>query len=130
MTTWAPDDADPEAFSALVAPLFEDAPRFLHRLTAARPFGSWARLFERGEAIALTMPPEDQLELIDAHPRIGAPPGSVSALSYLEQGYATEAADEAAEVERVRVQAALDDLNARYEARFGFRFVVFVAGRS
>jgi 2-oxo-4-hydroxy-4-carboxy-5-ureidoimidazoline decarboxylase len=129
MTTWAPDDADPTAFSALVAPLFEDAPRYLDRLTAARPFGSWASLFEHGEAIALTMPPEEQLELIDAHPRIGAPPGSVSALSFVEQGYGTEAADEAAEVERVRVQAALDDLNARYEARFGFRFVVFVAGR-
>ena len=31
--------------------------------------------------------------------------------------------------ERARVQAALDELNARYEERFGFRFVVFVAGR-
>jgi 2-oxo-4-hydroxy-4-carboxy--5-ureidoimidazoline (OHCU) decarboxylase len=126
---WAPDDASPEVFKALVAPLFEDAPRFISRLADARPFGSWAALFARSEAVALAMPDDEQLELIDAHPRIGAPPGSVSALSYVEQGYAADAAGAAAETERARVQAALDELNARYEERFGFRFVVFVAGR-
>ena len=70
-----------------MAPLFEDAPRFIGRLADARPFGSWANLFARAEAVALAMPADEQLELIDAHPRIGAPPGSVSALSYVEQGY-------------------------------------------
>ena len=129
MSDWAPDDAAAEAFGALVAPLFEAAPRFIRRLADARPFGSWAGLFERAEAIALAMPRDEQLELIDAHPRIGAPPGSVSALSSIEQGYGAEEADAVAETERARVQAALDELNARYEARFGFRFVVFVAGR-
>jgi 2-oxo-4-hydroxy-4-carboxy--5-ureidoimidazoline (OHCU) decarboxylase len=124
-----PDDHPGEGFAALVAPLFEDAPRFIARLGVARPFGSWASLFESAEAIALGMPPDEQLELIDAHPRIGAPPGSVSALSFVEQGYGTEEAGAAAEAERARVQASLDELNARYEARFGFRFVVFVAGR-
>ncbi len=33
------------------------------------------------------------------------------------------------EQERARIQAELDHLNAAYEGRFGFRFVVFVAGR-
>jgi 2-oxo-4-hydroxy-4-carboxy-5-ureidoimidazoline decarboxylase len=127
--SWEPDEAEPDAFAALVAPLFEEAPRFIGRLSDERPYGSWASLFERAEAIALAMPADEQLELIDAHPRIGAPPGSVSALSFVEQGYGAEAAGAAAETERARVQAALDDLNARYEARFGFRFVVFVAGR-
>ena len=77
-------------FAALVAPLFEDAPRFIGRLADARPFGSWASLFARAEALALAMPDDEQLELIDAHPRIGAPPGSVSALSFGEQGYDRE----------------------------------------
>jgi 2-oxo-4-hydroxy-4-carboxy-5-ureidoimidazoline decarboxylase len=129
MPDWPPDDEAPEAFGALVAPLFEEAPRFIRRLADARPLGSWASLFDRAEEIALAMSADEQLELIDAHPRIGAPPGSVSALSYLEQGYGAEDAGAAAETERARVQAALDELNARYEARFGFRFVVFVAGR-
>jgi 2-oxo-4-hydroxy-4-carboxy-5-ureidoimidazoline decarboxylase len=128
----APRDLDalPEpAFVAAMAPLFEGAPRFLARLARARPFGSTEGLFERAESIALEMPEDEQRELIDAHPRLGAPPGSVSALSYVEQGYDRDAADTAAEAERARVDAELARLNDAYEARFGFRYCVFVAGR-
>ena len=79
------------------------------------------------------MPEPLQIELVDAHPRLGAPPESVSALSFREQGYdreaATNLADEAAR-ERDRVAAELDRLNREYEGRFGFRYCVFVAGRS
>jgi OHCU decarboxylase len=119
-----------DEFVAAMAPLFEGAPRFLARLAAARPFGSTERLFERALEIAVAMPGDEQRELIDAHPRLGAAPGSVSALSYVEQGYATEAAGAAAEAEREHVAAELDRLNAAYEARHGFRYCVFVAGRS
>lgn len=124
-------DRLPEAeFVATMAPLFEGAPRFLARLAAARPFGSTERLFERALEIALAMPEDEQRELIDAHPRLGAPPGSVSALSYVEQGYDQEAAGAAAEAEREQVAAELARLNAAYEGRFGFRYCVFVAGRA
>jgi 2-oxo-4-hydroxy-4-carboxy--5-ureidoimidazoline (OHCU) decarboxylase len=118
-------------FVAAIAPLFEGAPRFLGRLAAARPFGSAEVLFERARAIAAAMPPEEQVELIDAHPRLGARPSSVSARSFVEQGYdrETAAAQKAEEAERERVGAELDRLNAAYEARFGFRYCVFVAGR-
>jgi 2-oxo-4-hydroxy-4-carboxy--5-ureidoimidazoline (OHCU) decarboxylase len=118
-----------EDFAAATAPLFEGAPRFLARLAAARPFGSADELFERARAIAHSMPEDEQLELVDAHPRLGAPPGSVSALSFVEQGYDRESADTAAEAERSRVAASLDRLNATYEDRFGFRYCTFVAGR-
>ena len=118
-----------EDFAAATAPLFEGAPRFLARLAAARPFGSAEELFERARAIAHAMPEDEQLELVDAHPRLGAPPGSVSALSFVEQGYDRESADTAAEAERSRVAASLDRLNATYEDRFGFRYCTFVAGR-
>lgn len=124
-----PDDLASADFRALVAPLFEQAPRFIDRLADGRPYGSWEALFEGALAIALAMPRDDQLELIDAHPRIGAPPGSVSAHSFVEQGYDREAAETAAAAEAQRVAAELARLNAAYEARFGFRFVVFVAGR-
>ena len=106
-----------------MAPLFEGAPRFLARLHAAGPFEDDAALFESARSIAHAMPEEEQIELVDAHPRLGAPPGTVSALSYVEQGYdGTHApgADTAAELER---------LNDAYEARHGFRYCVFVAGR-
>jgi len=115
-------DALPEdAFTAAAAPWFEGAPRFLRRLAAARPFGDEATLFGRAEVIALAMPEDEQLELIDAHPRLGAPPASVSALSHREQGYDRETTEAIAELAR---------LNAAYEERFGFRFCVHVNGRS
>jgi 2-oxo-4-hydroxy-4-carboxy-5-ureidoimidazoline decarboxylase len=59
----------------------------------------------------------------------------VSALSFREQGYdraaapATTTAAEA-EVREVAVKLDIDRLNAAYEDRFGFRYCVFVAGRS
>ena len=118
-----------EDFAVATAPLFEGAPRFLARLAAARPFGSADELFERARFIAHEMPEDEQIELVDAHPRLGAPPGSVSALSYVEQGYDRESAGAAAEAERTRVAASLDRLNATYEDRFGFRYCTFVAGR-
>src|SRR5207344_3188267 len=116
------------AFEAAVAPLFEGAPGFLSRLAAARPFGTSEAMFDAALAIAGVMPEPEKIELLDAHPRIGAPPGSVSPDSFREQGYDREAAGEAAEHERARIQVELDRLNAAYEDRFGFRFVVFVAG--
>jgi len=127
------DSMPAREFVTTVGPLFEHAPGFLYRLAAARPFGSAARMFERAREIAHGEPEALQVELVDAHPRLGAPPASVSAMSFREQGYDTEAAanlaDEAAR-ERDRVAAELDRLNREYEARFGFRYCVFVAGRS
>jgi 2-oxo-4-hydroxy-4-carboxy-5-ureidoimidazoline decarboxylase len=115
------DSMPKAAFVAAVAPLFEGAPHFLDRLAAARPFGGTDELFRRARVIALSMPESEQIELINAHPRLGAPPSSVSAMSHREQGYDRESTEAIAD---------LDRLNRRYEARFGFRFCVFVAGRS
>lgn len=113
-----------------MAPLFEAAPRFIGRLEAGRPYGTWDELFAAAVRIALEMPHAEQLELIDAHPRIGAPPGSVSPLSFVEQGYDQQTASDEAEAERARIAEELERLNRAYEAAFGFRYVIFVAGRS
>jgi 2-oxo-4-hydroxy-4-carboxy--5-ureidoimidazoline (OHCU) decarboxylase len=121
----APTD---EAFAAQMSPLFEGAPRFLARLSAARPFATPESLFEEARAIAHAMPEEEQLELIDAHPRLGAPPASVSALSFAEQGY--DRSDDSSGDVATDVAAELARCNAAYEAQFGFRYCVFVAGRS
>ena len=123
------DDADVAALDALpvaafvaaAAPWFEGAPRFLRRLAAARPFGDASTLFARADEIAAAMPEDEQIELIDAHPRLGAPPATVSNASFREQGYDRETSEAIADL-------AL--LNAAYEARFGFRYCVFVDGRS
>jgi 2-oxo-4-hydroxy-4-carboxy--5-ureidoimidazoline (OHCU) decarboxylase len=127
------DAGAPEAFVAAMAPLFEGAPDFLYRLAAARPLRSAARLFQTAREIGHEMPEPLQIELVDAHPRLGAPPERVSAMSFREQGYDDEAAANLATEsarERDAVAAELDRLNREYEGRFGFRYCVFVAGRS
>jgi len=104
--------------------LFEGAPRFVDRLMEFDPPpDSWDDLFYQAEWTALTMPEDEQIALLDAHPRIGAAPATVSALSYREQGYDRDSGT-------AELQARLDKLNDAYERRFGFRFVVFVNGRS
>jgi 2-oxo-4-hydroxy-4-carboxy--5-ureidoimidazoline (OHCU) decarboxylase len=108
-------------FRSEMAALFEHAPRFIGRLAAARPFGSWDALFAAAERIAREMPEDEQLELINAHPRLGAPPATVSQHSFREQGYNRDT---------IEAVADLELLNAAYEARHGFRFCMFVDGRS
>jgi 2-oxo-4-hydroxy-4-carboxy--5-ureidoimidazoline (OHCU) decarboxylase len=109
--------------AAALGVLFEGAPRFVARLTAAGPYTDDAALIAAARAIAHAMPEDEQVELIDAHPRIGAPPGTVSTLSFVEQGYDRDTGTP------VDVAAELVRLNEAYEARFGFRYCVFVAGR-
>jgi 2-oxo-4-hydroxy-4-carboxy--5-ureidoimidazoline (OHCU) decarboxylase len=64
------------------------------------------------------LPREEKIEVLAAHPAIGQRTG-LSARSAAEQGAAADPA----------VLAELDRLNAEYEARHGFRFVVFVNRR-
>ncbi len=117
------DRMPPAEAAAALAPLFEGAPDFLYRLIAARPFGTWEHVFERAREIAQAMPEPLQIELVDAHPRLGAPWEGLSAASAREQAASGTGATPAAVVE------ALARLNRDYEARFGFRYCAFVAGR-
>ena len=112
-----------EAAAFLLGPLFEKAPRFLGRLVDERPFGDDATLIGRAHDLARTMPEEEQIELLDAHPRIGADPSTVSDLSHAEQGY------DDARPQEPWIAEELEALNDAHERIFGFRFVIFVAGR-
>ena len=107
------------AFIDAMAQLFEPAPRFAARLASERPFSSDSQLLEAAARIARALPEADQVELVNAHPRVGAIPSGLSAQSRRETGAPEQNADE-----------ELASLNAAYEARFGFRYLVFVAGRS
>jgi 2-oxo-4-hydroxy-4-carboxy--5-ureidoimidazoline (OHCU) decarboxylase len=62
----------------------------------------------------------ERIAVLDAHPRIGGAPSSLSALSREEQ---------AGDADPTTVRE-LARLNEEYERKFGFRFVVFVRGRS
>jgi 2-oxo-4-hydroxy-4-carboxy--5-ureidoimidazoline (OHCU) decarboxylase len=62
----------------------------------------------------------ERVAVLNAHPRIGADPATLSELSRGEQGADHDQAT-------LRELAALND---EYEGKFGFRFVIFVDGRS
>src|SRR5687767_1094959 len=103
-------------FARAIGLLFEGSPGFAASLASFRPFDSYGHLVRVGELIARSLPEEDQLELIDGHPRIGAAPSMLSAQSHSEQGY-----DQAPPQTDTRLAERLADLNEAYERRFGFR---------
>jgi 2-oxo-4-hydroxy-4-carboxy--5-ureidoimidazoline (OHCU) decarboxylase len=94
-----------------LAELFEARTPFVERLAAVENPLAAAR------ALASELSDEEKRQLLDAHPPIGA--STLSARSAAEQG--TDADPQVLE--------ELARLNAEYERRFGFRFVVFVNRR-
>jgi len=90
-----------------LAELFEGRTRFVERLAVLDdPLG-------HAREVAMALTDDEKREVLDAHPAIGAK--TLSTRSAAEQG-----TDEAPE---------LAELNRAYEAKFGFRFIVFVNGR-
>jgi 2-oxo-4-hydroxy-4-carboxy--5-ureidoimidazoline (OHCU) decarboxylase len=114
----------PDQFGVALRPLFEAAAPLASALYGERPFDSYASLIDRAESLALTaLPRAEQIEVLNAHPAIGERPARLSALSLREQSYEPQSGTRAEDVKR------LAELNRAYEARFGFRFVVFVNKR-
>lgn len=95
-----------------LAELFEGRTRLVERLAGVED------PLEAAPDLARQVPEDEVLEALSAHPAIGAK--GLSARSAREQGSDEDAATE----------AELADLNRAYEEKFGFRFVVFVDGRS
>lgn len=95
-----------------LAELFEGRTRFVERL-AGEPDP-----LTRARTLVHELSPREKREILAAHPAIGQRAG-LSARSAAEQG----------DDDDPDVLAELDRLNAAYEARHGFRFVVFVDRR-
>ena len=96
-----------------LAELFQARSRFVEALAREEnPLG-------RAHEVLASLPEEERVEALNAHPRIGE--RRLSGRSAAEQG------DAAAEDPAVMDELAR--LNAAYEERFGFRFVVFVNRR-
>jgi 2-oxo-4-hydroxy-4-carboxy--5-ureidoimidazoline (OHCU) decarboxylase len=95
-----------------LAELFEGHTRLVDRLAGLEdPLGQADEILE-------SLDEELKVEALNAHPAIGAK--GLSGHSASEQGTDTDPA----------VLAELSYLNQVYQEKFGFRFVVFVAGRS
>ena len=96
-----------------LADLFQARSRFVEALAAEEdPLG-------RAREVLADLPEEDRVEALANHPRIGE--RRLAGRSAAEQGDPT--------AEDPEVLAELAELNAAYEERFGFRFVVFVNRR-
>jgi 2-oxo-4-hydroxy-4-carboxy--5-ureidoimidazoline (OHCU) decarboxylase len=100
-----------------VAEAFERAPSLAERVGED---GDPATIIARARAVLATMTEAERIAVLNAHPRIGATTG-LSVRSAAEQS--AGAADG-------ETRRALELLNAEYERTFGFRFVVFVHGRT
>ena len=93
----------------------EGATPLAEKVRAGGPYPSAAELIARMRAVLPALTEEEKVATLNAHPRIGENPGRLSPRSLQEQG--TDALPELAR------------LNAEYERRFGFRFVVYVNRR-
>jgi 2-oxo-4-hydroxy-4-carboxy--5-ureidoimidazoline (OHCU) decarboxylase len=95
-----------------LAELFEGHTRFVDRLAGVED------PLDQAEEILASLDEDLKIEALDAHPAIGAK--GLSGHSANEQGTDADPA----------VLAELSYQNQVYQEKFGFRFVVFVAGRS
>jgi 2-oxo-4-hydroxy-4-carboxy--5-ureidoimidazoline (OHCU) decarboxylase len=78
-------------------------------------------MVERARSILGSLSEEEKIRTLNAHPRIGERPDGMSAHSRAEQAAGGDGSGELAD--------ELREMNAEYERRFGFRFVVFVNRR-
>ena len=97
------------------------SPRWASAMTAARPFAGAEELQWQGANIWASLERQDWLEAFAAHPKIGAQ-RNVSAWSASEQS-GMQSAD-------AQARARMSQLNAEYEARFGYIFIVCATGKS
>jgi 2-oxo-4-hydroxy-4-carboxy--5-ureidoimidazoline (OHCU) decarboxylase len=96
---------------AALAELFEGRTRLVELLAEVE------NPLEQAENVLATLSDEEKVEVLSAHPAIGA--RDLSPRSAAEQGTDADPA----------ILSELAYLNQVYEEKFGFRFVVFVDGR-
>jgi 2-oxo-4-hydroxy-4-carboxy-5-ureidoimidazoline decarboxylase len=102
--------------------------RWSREMAQLRPFESEAALLDAADRLWWNLAPSDWLEAFASHPRIGdrEPPrlehAATAAWSAGEQSGTEHAA--------ANVLADLAEMNRRYEARFGFIYIVCATGRS
>lgn len=106
-----------------IRPLFEEAAWLAQRL-AGRAFTGWTELIDASQVALQETTDSERADVLRSHPRLGTPPDWLrqrSEMSWREQG-----GDRGPRTALLRELSAAND---RYEARFGFPFVDWVAGR-
>ncbi|NJL45392.1 MAG: 2-oxo-4-hydroxy-4-carboxy-5-ureidoimidazoline decarboxylase [Leptolyngbyaceae cyanobacterium SM2_3_12] len=110
-------------FTQALGPAFEETPQIAAQVWPQRPFASVEELHQRMVAIVRAMSPGEQLALIKAHPDLGKRAAMAEA-SVAEQSQAGLTNLSPEEFERFQT------LNRQYQDRFGFPFILAVAGHN
>src|SRR6266498_1839539 len=122
-----------DEFINTINTLFEPAPPLANALYSSRPFTSYTSLISSATNFIRNteLPLSQKFEIINAHPRLGENKKNLSLLSLKEQGYLNSSQKKSNTIsEDEIVNTILQELNNKYEEKFGFRFVIFVNGRS
>jgi 2-oxo-4-hydroxy-4-carboxy-5-ureidoimidazoline decarboxylase len=94
-------------------------------MLAAQPFEDMEDLHANADAIWWSLAEADWVQAFSSHPKIGERPDDHGASSEWSRQEQARAADGGPELSR-----ALARLNAEYQTRFGFIFIVCASGKS
>ncbi|MFG1372321.1 2-oxo-4-hydroxy-4-carboxy-5-ureidoimidazoline decarboxylase [Xanthobacter oligotrophicus] len=109
-------------FAASLGPVFENAPWVAQQAAAARPFASLTDLHKAMLDAIGALPPEALLGFLRGHPRLSAETlrrGTTAESTVEQTALGLDALD-------ADLSAQLERLNAAYEARFGYPFILAV----
>lgn len=116
---------DEAAFVATLGGIFEHSPWIARRAYAARPFASVDALHAAMLDVVHAATVDEQLNLIRAHPELA---GRAMIANTLTADSTSEQSGAGLTQCSPTEYATLVDLNARYNAKFGFPFILAVKG--
>ncbi len=125
LTLDALNAASPDEFATLLAGIYEHSPWVVQRAASRRPFASLAALKQALIAVVREAGEDEQLALLRAHPELAGK-------AVVRQALTAESASEQASAGLAHCSpeefARLQQLNADYNARFGWPFILAVRG--
>lgn len=127
MTLDSLNRADPDAFVAALGGIFEHSPWVAEQVVAHRPFASIQALHAAMCAAVAAAGHERQMALIRAHPQLA---GKAAIRGELTESSTNEQRGAGLDQCSPEQFAEITRLNADYDARFGFPFILAVKGHT
>ena len=124
--TWLNSLSPEEAVEQLKACCGSD--RWARNVASRRPFESLEQLLSQAQDVWGALAPADWLEAFRSHPKIGEQKAGVTASRQSDQWSQNEQAGTHGASEETA--ASLANLNAQYQDRFGYIFIVCATGKS
>lgn len=117
----------PADFTAALGAIFEHSPWVAERAAAKRPFASVEQLHAAMADAVRNASEEERIQLIRAHPELA---GKAAVRGELTEESTREQKGAGLDQCSAEEFAKLQDLNSRYNEKFGFPFVIAVKGHN